>query len=240
MPSPLIRHPPDEVPVIPARDPSTLEQSGHYFILFRNPAHARTYQNHVIRLHQMARTYTPTSIESPIPLQPGVIIDGEDASTLLQDYALCPPSQRLQLKAMFQTYSPGLKSLLDLGGYPQLVEGKDQTRRSVLFWLDGPQLTASAIKHTIAADGREKGLAWDIAVEAVDTSAVLANEHKEHKSEVLEEISELRPRRRLPHRWIISFVDEGEARRFIRAWHRRPIPSAQSYSQDLAHAEFIW
>lgn len=214
------------------RNPSTLEPTGRYFILFPNPAYARTYQNHVIRLHQIAKTYTPTSIESPLPLQPGVVIEGEDAYTLLQDYSLCPPSHRIQLKLLSPSYSAGVKQVLDRRGYRPLLGETNKTGRSVLFSVDGQRLPTSVIKHAIAADGRDRGLAWDVSIDRLDTSLF-----EVPTSIDSDELAELGARR---FRWVISFPNEDETRRFIRAWHRRPFPSARGDEPAFVQAEFIW
>jgi hypothetical protein len=227
--------------VIPARDPKTFEQIGHYFILFPNPAYARTYQSHVVHLHRMARTHTPTSIESPLPLQPGVVIEGEDAYALLQDYALCPPTQRMQLKLMYPSYSPAISLLFSQRGYRQLVEQDDKSGKSVLFWVDGPYLTTHAVKNAIAIHGRERGLAWDITVEQLDTSVPAGEELENPKYfEEADESSELTPQHTNIKRWILSFRDENEARGFIRSWHRRVFPQNRGEDLRLVHAEFLW
>ena len=226
--------------VIPLRDPTTLESAGRYFILFPNPAYARTYQNHVIRLHRIAKTHTPTSIESPLPLQPGVVIEGEDVYTLLQDYSLCPPSQRIQLRLLFPSYSARIKQVLDQRGYRPLLGETNKTGRSVLFSVDGQQLPTSVIRNTIAADGRDRGLAWDISIDRLDTSRSAADGFEGSTSTETDEFAELGARRHTPARWVMSFSNENEARRFIRAWHRRPFPPARADDPALVQAEFIW
>lgn len=226
--------------VIPARDPQTLEPAGFYYILFPNPAYARSYQNHVLRLHRMSTTYTPTSVESPLPLQPGLVIEGEDAYTLLQDYALLPPSQVMQIKLLYPSYGPNMKHLLQSRGYSQLVEGNDKTARSVLFWVDGQQLTTSVVKNTMAADGRERGLAWDLLIEKLDTSSPAKDEFEEARVVDCDGSSELKIQRSAPPRWLLSFAEENEARSFVRAWHRRPFPMARGDGPRFANAEFVW
>ena len=227
-------------PVIPVRDRTTLEPAGRYFILFPNPAYARTYQNHVLRLHRIAKTHTPTSIESPLPLQPGVVIEGEDAYTMLQDYSLCPPSQRIQLKLLFPPYTAGIKQVLVQRGYHPLSGRMNKSWRSVLFWVDGQQLPTSVIKNTVAADGRDRGLAWDILIDRLDTSKLAADGVEGSMSAEKNEVKGTGARRYAPARWVMSFPDENEARRFIRAWHRRPFPLAQGDDPALVQAEFIW
>ena len=222
------------------RNPRTLEPAGRYFVLFSNAVHARTYQNHVVRLHRIAKTHTPTSIESPLPLQPGVVIEGEDAYRMLQDYSLCPPSQEIQLNLVSPSYSLGLKQVWDQRGYRPLVGQTNKTGRSVLFSIDRQHLPTSVIKHTVTTDGRDRGLAWDILIDKLDTSEVTADGFEDSTSSETDEFTELGARHHAPSRWVMSFSDENEARRFIRAWHRRPFPSARGDDPALVQAEFIW
>ena len=220
------------------RDPRTLECAGYYSMLFPNPAYARAYQGNVLHLHRMAKTYTPTSIESPLPLESGMVIGGEDADAILQDYALCPPSQDIQLKLLYPHYHPSTKRLLDQRGYRQLVEENDKTGRSVLFRVEGQQLTTSVIRDTMGADGRERGLAWGMSIEKIDNSTI----RPDRDCHGLEDNGspDLRTQRSDPLRWILSFTDESQARSFIRAWHRRAFPTARGEGPSLVHAELMW
>ena len=226
--------------VIPVRDPVTLEPSGQYYILFSNPAYARTYQNHVLSLQRMAKTHTPTSIESPLAVQQGVIIHGDNIHDILRDYALCPPSQRMRLKLMYPYYSTGTRPLLHNRGYDQLVHGDGKTNGAVLFWVDGQQITSQVIRNTIAADGRERGLAWSVSIEKLDTSVAIIDQAQDPGSVADEGDSNLKTHRHIPARWILSFADEAEARRFIRAWHRMPFPLTRGDGPRLVHAEMLW
>ena len=208
-------------------------------MLFPNPAYARAYQGHVLHLHQMAKTYTPTSIESPLPLEGGMLIEGEDADAILQDYALCPPSQGIQLKLLYQQHNPSTKRLLDQRGYRHLVEDNDKTGRSVLFRVDGQQLTTSVIKNTMAADGRERGLAWVMSIDRIDNPTTRPDHGDCHAFED-NGSTDLRTQRSNPLRWILSFTDESQARSFIRAWHRRAFPATRGEGLSLVHAELMW
>lgn len=228
--------------VIPGRDPKTLEQAEYYFILFPNPAYARTYQSHLVRLHRAARTYIPTSIEAPLPVRKGAIIEGEDVRAMLQDYALCPPSQRIQLRMVYPPYAAETRSVIQAGGYRQLVDGESKIGRSVLFWIDGHNLTTSMIKNTLAADGRDRGLAWEVWIDKVNTPHLPADEEQEedfHDRDYDAGV-DIGFARHAPTRWILSFSDEAEARRFRRTWHRQPFPVGKDGGKKLAHAEFLW
>lgn len=226
--------------VIPVRDLTTFESTGRYFILFPNPAYARTYQGHILHLHQMAKTYTPTSIESPLPLQSGVVIDGEDVYTLLQDYSLCPPSQRIQIKLLHPSYTGGIKQVLEQRGYHPLLGKTNKASRSVLFSVDGQRWPTSMIRDAVGADGRDRGLEWDIGIHRLNTSGTDADSFEYSTSTEAEELAQLSARRLALSRWVMSFLDESEARRFIRVWHRRPFPLASGDDRALVQAEFIW
>lgn len=110
-----------------------------------------------------------------------------------------------------------------------------------MFWIDGSHLTTHIIRNAISIDGRERGLAWDITVEQLAISAVSRDEPEgtERKGEI-DESDELTTQHDIDKRWIISFADENEARRFIRAWHRRPFPQDRGEEPRLVHTEFLW
>ena len=275
--------------MIPLREPLTLQQTGSYLLLFPSLLSAKLYQEHLIHVHRTARTHTPTSIESPLPPPPGYrLADGEDIYQLLQEYALVPPSQRLSLRLLTPPYSPTVKGLLERGGYEEIVQDQRpntgrgaetetnvasdttaieaaENRRghntAVLFWVEGTQPSTFSLKHAIARDGRDRGLAWSIAVsnppalpgstvmssDAIRTSATALaitklaspssgtiftsatslapqNEFGQEDDDDVDADDHAQESPRRAGRWVIRFDDEAEARRFVRAWNRRPWP----------------
>ena len=167
-------------------------------------------------------------------------MEGEDAHALLQNYTLCPPAQRLDLKLLSPFYSGKTKAVLQERGYRQLVEGDRKSGRSVLFWVDGQSLTATIIRNIVAADGRDRGLAWNMVVEKVEPPKANFDEDIEAENSDYEEGAEWDSVRHTPSRWLLSFADENEARAFIRAWHRKPFPGARGEGLKLVRAEFLW
>ncbi|KAL8671786.1 MAG: hypothetical protein Q9168_003733 [Polycauliona sp. 1 TL-2023] len=235
--------PGDILKVIPGRDPTTFQQTNSYFLLFPNPAYARTYQNYVTKLHRMAQDHTPTSLQSPLPPPPGTILEGEDVDTLLQDYALCPPSQRINILSMFSPFGVNVRRLIEYQGYPQLTEPTDWTARAVLFWVEGYYPTTNAVRAAIDQDGRERGLQWSSTVRGRNVEQLeLLNEFPEDAEQ--EEMYEPAMRRRSDRRWIVKLGDENEARRFVRTWHRRPFPLSSDHARGerppIVNAEFLW
>ena len=167
-------------------------------------------------------------------------IDGEDAYTMQQDYSLCPPSQRIKLLLLYPLYSPATKQVLDERGYRPLTGEMNKTGRSVLFSVDVQHLLTSEVKKMISLDGRARGLAWDESIDRLDTSKATADVFDGSTGAELDEFSELGARRHVSPRWVVSFSTESEARRFIRAWHRRPWPSTRGDDPPLVQAEFLW
>ncbi|KAI4163903.1 MAG: hypothetical protein LQ342_002400 [Letrouitia transgressa] len=239
----------DILKIIPARDPQTFQQLGHYYLLFPNPAYARTYQHHVAHVHRTAQTYTPTSLESPLPPAPGMMSEGVDLYSMLQDYALYPPSQKVSLRSVFSPYAQPVKELLRQRGYRQIMEPTDKTGRAVLLWADGLQLTARMIRTAIDKDGRDRGLEWTL--EDKGRGAVTQVQRTEPPLEEAESSSSREDESQEPQRssglakWIVSFQDENEARRFVRLWHMKPLPhivdsTGGTRAASPVHAELIW
>ncbi|KAI4102461.1 MAG: hypothetical protein LQ339_004615 [Xanthoria mediterranea] len=235
--------PGDILKVIPGRNTTTFQQTNSYFLLFPNPAYARTYQNYITKLHRMSQDHTPTSLHSPLPPPPGIILEGEDIHHLLQDYALCPPSQRINILSMFAPFGATVRRLIEYQGYPQLTEPIDNTGRAVLFWVEGHYPTTNAVRAAIDQDGRDRGLQWGSQVrgryvEKLESSGE-SSEDSEHW-ETFEPVAQ----RRSSKRWIVRLGDENETRRFVRAWHRRPFPllddEVRGEKPPIVNAEFLW
>ncbi|MCJ1261358.1 hypothetical protein MMC22_001222 [Lobaria immixta] len=239
--------PGDILKVIPARDLSTLQQLGYYFLIFPNPAYARAYQARAVSLHRIARAHTPTSIESPITPPQSMLLEGEDVYNILQKYALCPPSQKISLRVLFPPYSPDVKRLLSQRGYSQIIRPDDKAGRAVLLWVYGYQPHSVLIREMINRDGQDRGLAWALANGEKSIEKVEGPLFPMEEPEGLgyEEDADSDRTRSVYPRWIISFTDENEARRFTRSWHRRPFPLrgervAVGEPHPLVYAEVIW
>ena len=195
----------------------------------------------------MARTHTPTSIESLLAPPRGLLIEGEDVHALLQDYSLCPPSQRLSLKVMTAPYAGGVKDILAKGGYEHLVQPIDRAGRAVLMWVDGYRPNMYSVKRFIAQDGRHRGLAWALApaADSIKMLEVPSGVPSEQEESAYMDDPELKLKKRDLLRWIVTFGEETEARRFVRAWHRRPFPipnARNSYGGPLPllNVELLW
>ena len=244
----LTTNPNQPSPVIPARDPRTLKQETHYFLIFPNPAYARAYQKHVMHLHTLAQNYTPISLESPMMPPEGMLIEGKDVHNLIKDYSLAPPSQPLSLIALTPPLSAILRRLLRNKGYPEITQPTDKTGRAVLFWVEGFFPTTEQVQQLILRDGRARGMAWALldgkySIQQLDPDgsrpgdgddddgggggggsdeAVVAAEQRGIRGGERREPDIRGYVKRTKLRWTIAFESENEARRFVRRWHLRP------------------
>lgn len=205
-----------------------------------------------MHLHRLAQTHTPTSLESPLAPPPGMLTRGEDVHALLQEYALAAPSQRISLRMLAPPYGVSIKRLLQSQGYRPIIGPPDISNRAVLFWVDGFQTTTASVKQMLERDSKEKSLQWSVlsgkgSIREMSTLInALNNEVVGNQSAVAGD-SEASPEKSALRRWIISFEDETEARRFVRLWHRKPfamMPASENeFSGEpdpLVHAEILW
>ena len=188
----------------------------------------------------MARQHTPRSVESPLPIQRGVRVDAGDAYAMFQDFALCPPSHRLKLLYKYDFLLPGMRSLVDQGGYLGLSDGTDRAGRAVLFWVDGYSPTLRDISAAIASDGRDRGIAWEISISKLDGPIAITDPSGDLHLDNTIESYEMSSPRHSSQRWVMTFVDESEARAFTRGWHRRHFASIRHEEPRTVHAEVLW
>lgn len=155
-----------------------------------------------------------------------------------------------------------MRRLIDQRGYAQIEappapvsemiqdgqrKNKSRSRagRAILTWVQGYNPPLSSIREMINQDGRKRGLAWSLAgdvpaIEKVDYSSDDGMTTQPNGSAKSGQSKE-----RLRRRWIVTFTDESEARRFIRRWHRRPFPlrgagTGVGEPPSLVNAEFVW
>lgn len=99
----------------------------------------------------------------------------------------------------------------------------------------------------INRDGRDRGLAWALAngEKSIEKVEGLLVPTEELERPFRGEGADSKLAQRVYPRWVISFTDENEARRFTRSWHRRHFPLrgervAVGEPHPLVHAEVIW
>ena len=178
--------------------------------------------------------------------------DGEDIHVLLKNYSLAPSSQPLFLRALFPPYTNSMRRLLAANGFPNLTQPVDRSGRSILFWVDSFQPSTISVKNMLARDGQDRGIQWAPlngkgSITLLERNSRRTQDKQASKDEE-SETEDVELRKKLDFsRWVISFEDETEARRFIRAWHMRPYPLVEDgwrisdgEPEPLIHAQFLW
>ena len=196
-----------------------------------------------MRLSRHIQVYAPTSIETKtVPLRN---LDRTETEVLhtLSNFVLSASSTPLHLKTLPAPFHASVKHVLNSRGYPSITEPVDKTHKSVLICLDGPPLSTHQLKQAIDDDGRHRGLNWTLlagegAIRKLDMSG---------RGECRPQSSQSESKKghhgwRSAQRWMLSFQDENEARRFVRSWHRRAIGlnSGNIEDEHLAHCRLLW
>lgn len=230
--------------VLPMRDDATLDRSrnNHYYLIFPSHLAARTYRDRAYRLYTLAKTHTPTSIESAMGPVRGQTVDGEDVHRAVKGFTLVPPSQNFALHLMQKPYPGRVRSLVARGGYAQIVGegvgeqgvafGERKGGRVLMEFYGGVQPTRYEIDEAIGLDIRARGLGWKIdrtdgfAAQRLESGKfefdAEPGSEQEGNGNVWGAEKEAKERRDKGNpKWIVSFEDLIEARRFARAWHQR-------------------
>lgn len=150
----------DIIRVVPGRDLATLAPQSYYYLLFKSPLSAFTYQGHATRIHRIVATQTPTSMLSPIPPPPGYMLQGMDANAAIESFSLVPPNQSLSLRQLKPPLSPMVESIVRYNGYAALVKRQDRMPYEARLTFEGPQLHPSRIRHILLLSGKDRGLSW--------------------------------------------------------------------------------
>lgn len=186
----------------------------------------------------------------------GKILPALSAHDELASYTLLPPSERLDLRAVGEPFSPFIKQLITLNGYEPLVREK-RTKHEVLLRVDGWQPSLQALRRAVNDDGNTRHLHWDIENRSKGIRELLlpkrntsGDSEDDSVGDTLNEVvNDSNDSNQVWKRWIVSFWKEDEARRFVSAWHRRdlapllktrerlPLPDDE---QVIINAELIW
>ena len=102
---------------------------------------------------------------------------------------------------------------------------KTASEDMVLFSADGGRINYSDLRDAISSDGKRRNLQWGLKDREHAIVKVNGDQHKENDHAHGATGGRTRWRTiQTPARYILSFKDSQEARRFVREWHRRPFP----------------
>lgn len=220
--------------VVQARDPSTCEPLGKYYIFFHTRTAALAYSEEVWRLHLLSRraaqlistslssSSDSSSIPCPLPLTPTLATEQRDLDSALRGYTLLPHSAMLDLKLHLCKDLPLPVEDRLSAMHRQLGAPASRTlsheHYSVLVNLEGCKTTVAALHDAIIRDGEERRHPWGLATRQNGKPSI-AVVVPDHGSEA--DISWGGAGGGRFWRFIVPFAEAAEARRFVRNWHRR-------------------
>jgi hypothetical protein len=165
---------------------------------------------------------------------------GEDVQSLIRGFSLIPSRSHLFLRLVNKPYRPAMLRLLEDGGPTAEVTRQSEAEDKVLVYSDFGNMALWELRKALLEDGRRRNLHWRI-VGGENAILPLRSTPKGYQAE---ESSSTGKGFRKPERYVISFKDRLEARRFAREWHRRPFPlksrSRQFEEPPTLNAEILW
>lgn len=233
--------------VIPGRDKSTLKSLGHYFLIFSSDAAAKAYLDNIFRLWRLAKQKGRwgSSGVPGIPLPPGLLKPGEDMKKTIQGFTLVPAYNKLFLRMISKPFRPAIQKILDRGGPKAITTAKSKAEDMVLISSDVGTINPTDLIRAIKDDGKNRNLYWKLAPggdELVKLYDPLDDDIDQQAGD-----SSVKKKRTLrpPSRYVLSFRDRHEARRFVREWHKRPMPQKRNQRPGeelppVVNAEILW
>ncbi|KAF3037373.1 hypothetical protein E8E12_007202 [Didymella heteroderae] len=149
--------------IIPGRDPLSLARLPFYYLLFRSPSAAMSYQKNASRLSRRAALHAPSSAASAVAPPAGFLENGEDIAAVSSGFVLHPQGHRLDLRTVMQPYNPALRALIDGGGYTPIVPSVDENGNKihrVLLAIDGYEPGHWDLWQIIARHAHARGILW--------------------------------------------------------------------------------
>jgi hypothetical protein len=138
--------------------------------------------------------------------------------------------------------------VLSDGGPAAIARQKTGSEDMVLFSVDWGQISHNDLRHAISDDGKRRNLHWDL-IDGEGAIVKINGDQQNLDDESAEEAIVTRTPRsrniRSPTRYILSFKDPHEARRFVREWHRRPFPMQKEHKvgdepPPIMNAKIFW
>jgi hypothetical protein len=158
-----------------------------------------------------------------------------------------PGQSKLSLRLISRPYSLKVAQLLSDGGPAAIASKRTKSEQMVLFSVDWGRISHYDIRHAISIDGRRRNLHWNLK----DGENAIVKITDDQQNEVDHSTDGAKGNRsgsrniRSPSRYILSFKESHEARRFVREWHRRPFPVQKEYRlgdepPPVMNAEMFW
>ena len=224
--------------MIITRDPDTNERLPCYILIFTSTTAAKQYQDRAFymnyRVKQYHRNFSSSS-PSPEIMPPPGYIDGnnDDMYNLLQRYTLTPPYQDIRLVAKIPPFTAPFQQMLEKTVSRKTALLNGQAPFEVRFYVDDAdvlQPTLEDIQSLLRQDRNRRGAPWALAskIRSEDgTENGNGNGKGSNEEDDGEDDFQVKQKTRIKkgtRRFYLSFNEELEAKRFVRAWHRKPFP----------------
>jgi hypothetical protein len=199
--------------------------------------------DNLFELHKLSReaAWHGYGFISSLEVPPKCLKHGEDVQSLIRGFSLIPGRSKLYLRLIQKPYRPAMLRLLEDGGPTAEVTRQSEAEDKVLVYSDFGNVALWELRKALLEDGRRRNLHWRLVG---GENAILPLVQTSRGLEPEEEASSADRRFRKPERYVISFKDRLEARRFAREWHRRPFPlksrGAQVEEPPTMNAEILW
>ncbi|KAK1999357.1 hypothetical protein LX36DRAFT_485012 [Colletotrichum falcatum] len=231
--------------VVQAYDYSTLEPMDRYFILFDSYAAAASYKEEAERLYAAARR-SLLSAAAPLAASSRAVEGGRAPPSV---FTLAPPS-RAPLSLHLHKFNRATEARLGTFSVQSLLsmtpEPPPRANSHVILSVDGGTIDQRTLTKWLRRDARERNLGWPVQhmrpyfapkvhsrtvapgeAQGVDEPGwrdgdgddndappPLVGDERQQKGGGADENA-------ISARFVLSFPDVHEARRFVRAWHRR-------------------
>ena len=223
--------------MIQDRDANSLEPLGVYFIFFSSESAAQAYLDQTIHLHRLAEANSVGLRAATLPPPPGLFPRGEDSQEAAKTFSLVPSQSTLCMRFARQPLNPLFQEMLRNGGLASMAKFQHLGEGKVLLSVDKGQIRLFELRAAIQQDGKNRNLHWALAEDenGVEGIWALANNQPDEPVEGY----------RAPPRYVLSFKDRYEARRFVREWHRRPFPIVMATGEGderkpMVNAQIMW
>ncbi|GKT48585.1 uncharacterized protein ColSpa_08766 [Colletotrichum spaethianum] len=253
--------------VMQAYDYSTLEPMDRYFILFDSYAAAASYQKEAQRRHAAVRR-SLISPAAPLTSSSSAPASGTDAGGSAPSiFTLAPPSRAplsLHLYKLDRATEARLNTFSIQGLLSMTPEPPPRANCHVILSVDGGTVDQRMLTYWFRRDARERNLGWPVQhmrpyfTPKVDRRTVTPGESPEaDESEWRDDDGgddDAPPplvgaegqqkgggpdENAMSARFVLSFPDVHEARRFVRAWHRREFVLSNG-STVVLNTHVVW
>jgi hypothetical protein len=160
---------------------------------------------------------------------------------------MVPGQSKLSLRLINRPHSPAVAQVLSDGGPAAIARQKTNSEDMVLFSVDLGHITYWDVKNAISDDGKKRNLHWKLT-EGEGAVVKINGSQWNEEDDLSDESRHSRSDRRHirgPPKFILSFKDSHEARRFVREWHRRPFPVQKDHKlgdepPPVINAQMFW